>query len=391
MTSSDNSRCARAGEIEAFTTPPSVPPIFQTTAFDVADLDQLQAISAGEQHGYIYTRDRNPNHDAFARAIAELDGGEAGVACSSGMGALAAIVLAHVESGDHLIVARVLYGRSLQLVRHLTESFRVDVTLVDATRPDEFRAAVTPRTKLAIVETLSNPLVEVTDIPAVTAALEHVPLLVDSTFTTPCLLKPIAHGARYVLHSASKHLNGHGDVTLGVVVGPRDIMDRSRELASIFGMNANPFDCWLATRGLRSLPLRMTRISETAHKIAGLLEQHPRVGRVFYPGLTSHPSHATAAALLTRGCGGIVSFEVAGDGRESASRFMRAASAIPFSPTLGDSRTTISHPASTSHRYLDASEREHCGVTDNLLRLSVGLEAADDLQTELEQGLAALR
>src|SRR6516165_2331062 len=285
---SDDAICARGGWYPEFRTRPSAPAIFQTTAFDMHGLEQLDAVAAGTEKGYIYTRDGNPNHDAFAADVARLERAEAGVVCASGMGAMTAALLAHVKTGDHVVAARVLYGRTYQLLNHLSSAFGVTTTYVDATQPEEFARAITPRTKLAIVETISNPLMEVADLPAIAAALGEVPLLVDSTFATPCLLQPIEHGARLVFHSASKYLNGHGDVMLGVIVGKRDGVRRVKGLAALYGVNSNPFECWLASRGLRTLPLRMQRASQTALALARFLTTQPAVQRVYYPGLESH-------------------------------------------------------------------------------------------------------
>jgi cystathionine beta-lyase/cystathionine gamma-synthase len=353
-------------------------------------LEQLEAVASGRETGYIYTRDGNPNHDAFAADVARLEGAEAGVVCASGMGAMTAALLAHVKSGDHIVAARVLYGRTSQMLNHLQASFGVTTTYVDATRPEEFSRAVTPQTKLAVVETISNPLMEVADLPAIVAELGEVPLLVDSTFATPCLARPLEHGARLVFHSASKYLNGHGDVMLGVIVGKRDVVRRVRGLAALYGVNSNPFECWLASRGLRTLPLRIERVSRTAGELARFLAKQPAVARVYYPGLEEHPSHAAARRMLTRGFGGMLSFELRGGKPAVAGLFRALADLIPFSPTLADARSTLSFPAGTSHKFMTADERAACGISDGLVRLSVGLESVEDLTRELTRALATV-
>lgn len=381
---------ARGGWASDFVTRPSAPPLYQTTAFDLEDLGQLDDVVSGAAQGYIYTRDGNPNQEAFAGDVARLEGAAAGVACSSGMGALTAALMALLKTGDHVVAARVLYGRTGQLLNHLQKQFGIDVTFVDANHPEQFAAAVTPATKLAIVESVSNPLLEVADLPALAAAVGDVPLLVDSTFATPCLLRPIDHGATLVWHSASKYLNGHGDVMLGVIVGPRDLIRRIKGLSSLYGVNSNPYECWMASRGLRTLPLRMERVSATAQTLAEFLSAQPQIGRVYYPGLPDHATRAQAAGLLTRGCGGMLSCELQG-GRPAVDAFFRElAESIPFSPTLADARTTLSYPAGTSHKFMTAAERAECGITDGLVRLSVGLEDAADLQRELQLGLSCL-
>ena len=237
--------CARGDFADSRSTAASVSPIYQTTAFDLEDLQHLADLSAGQQSGFIYSRDSNPNHEAFAATVARLEGAEAGLVCASGMGAMAAMVLAHVGKGDHVVAARVLYGRTCQFLLRLQSQFGVDVSFVDGTHPQAFREQATEQTKLGIVETVSNPLLEVADVPAIAEALGDIPLLVDSTFTTPCLQKPLELGASCVFHSASKYLNGHGDAMLGVVVGQQRQIDEAAAVATLLGMNTNPFESWL--------------------------------------------------------------------------------------------------------------------------------------------------
>ncbi len=386
---SESTLAARGGWVGEFTTRTSSPPVYMTTAFDIHSLDQLDAVASGQEKGYIYTRDGNPNHEAFANDVARLEGAEAGVVTASGMGALTAVLMAMVKSGEHVLAARVLYGRTGQLLNHLATSFGLKVTYFDVADPAALRGLVTPDTKLCIVESISNPLLEVADLPRLVATLGSVPLLVDSTFGTPCLIRPIEHGATLVWHSVSKYLNGHGDVMAGVVVGPHGLLRKIRAMSSLYGVNANPFESWLASRGLRTLPLRMERVSQTALAIAAFLEQHPRVTKVFYPGLASHPDHALAQRLLPRGCGGMLAFDVAG-GRSAVDGLFRAlADVIPFSPTLADARTTVSYPAGTSHKFMTAAERATYGIGDGLVRLSIGLEDPADLQRDLQRGLDA--
>ena len=211
---------ARAGWSPDFTTRTSSPPIYMTTAFDIDSLDHLDAVAGGREKGYIYTRDGNPNHEAFANDIARMEQAESGVVTASGMGALTAVLMAMLKTGEHVIAARVLYGRTGQLLNHMASSFGLKVTYFDLDDLEGLRAAILPETKLCIVESISNPLLEVADLPAIAAVLKNIPLLVDNTFATPCLLQPVKHGATLVWHSASKYLNGHGDVMAGIVVGP---------------------------------------------------------------------------------------------------------------------------------------------------------------------------
>ena len=397
MTDEDSDRptdpstlAARAGWSPNFTTRTSSPPIYQTTAFDIESLEQLDAVASGREKGYIYTRDGNPNHEAFAYDVARLEGAEAGVVTASGMGALTAVLTAMVKTGEHVIAARVLYGRTGQLLNHMASSFGLKVTYFEIDDIEALRAAITTETRLCIVESISNPLLEVADLPAIVESLNGIPLLVDSTFATPCLLRPIDHKATLVWHSVSKYLNGHGDVMAGIVVGPNNLIRRIRAMSSLYGVNTNPFESWLAARGLRSLPLRMTRVSESAMTITRFLATMPQVSKVFYPGLETHPHFERARKLLPHGCGGMLAFDLPGGRAAVDTLFRSLAETIPFSPTLADARTTVSYPAGTSHKFMTATERSTYGITDGLVRLSVGLEEPADLIKELSAALCKI-
>ena len=390
QSTSPHTLSARAGITPDSITRSSAPPLYLTTAFDFESLDQLDVVASGQQKGYLYTRDGNPNHEAFANDVARLEGAEAGVVTASGMGALSAVLMAMVKSGDHVLAARVLYGRSGQLLNHMAASFGLKVTYFDVDDLESLEAAITSETRLCLIESISNPLLEVADIPAIADRLKQIPLLVDSTFATPCLIRPIDHGGTLVWHSASKYLNGHGDVMSGVVVGPNQLIRRIRAMLSLYGVNANPFESWLAARGLRTLPLRMQRVSQTALDLARFLQTVPSVTKVIYPGLDNHPHHARSNRLLPNGCGGMVSFDLSG-GRSGVDQlFRQLAHQIPFSPTLADARSTLSYPAGTSHKFMTAAERKEYGIGDGLVRLSVGLEDVADLQTELGEALSRI-
>lgn len=380
----------RLGHIAKSVTTPTCPPIYQTAAFDVPDLDVLHAMIRGEAHGHIYTRDSNPNHQALAEAVAALEHLDAGAVFSSGMGAIACVLLGLAAAGDHVIISRSLYGRTLQLAAYLERRFGIAVTTVDVQDPSQFRAAATPKTRFALIESISNPLLDVADIAAIADALGPVPLVVDNTFTTPELIQPALHGAAVVIHSASKYLNGHGDVMLGVAAASAHLIKKISEAMTIFGINANPFESWLCLRGLRTLPLRMQQICATTVRLAEFLHTHPAVRKTHHPLLPDHPQHTLATQLYPQGTGGIIAFELRGGGQDAVSRFMRYAHTIPFSPTLADTRTTLSHPASTSHRYMTESQRAAAGITDELIRLSVGLEPFELLRDELDAALRAV-
>lgn len=378
---------ARMGEIQPFATQPSAPPIYQTTAFDVPDFETLNQIYHGETPGHIYTRDSNPNHSALADSIAELEGAEAGAVFASGMGAIAAVALTLAESGGHVIVGRSLYGISMKLMERLERKFKVEMTWVDVCDVASIKAACQANTKFCIVESISNPLLEVADIAGISEAIGEVPLVVDNTFTTPLLIRPLQYGATLVVHSASKYLNGHGDVMLGVAAGSLQTMKSVRSTSSLFGQNANPFESWLTQRGLKTLPLRMKHICETTNQLADFLSKHPAIARTNHPSLPSHATYELASELYPNGCGGIISFEVAGGGKERCNALIKACPSIPFSPTLADSRTTFSHPASTSHAYMKRTARQKIGIQDELIRLSVGLEPFEVLRDELDEAL----
>ncbi|MDG1896905.1 MAG: aminotransferase class I/II-fold pyridoxal phosphate-dependent enzyme [Fuerstiella sp.] len=379
---------SRQGNPPDFVTEPSTAPIYQTTAFDVPDLKVLADIYSGNVTGHVYTRDSNPNHAALSESIAQMEGAEAGCVFSSGMGAIAASLMHLAGSGDHIIVAKSLYGITLKLIGRLHQKFGVHVSYVDAADPESIRGALQANTKLCLVETISNPLLEVTDIRMVADTLGEVPLVVDSTFTTPELIRPIEHGATIVVHSASKYLNGHGDVMLGVAAGTVRRMKSVRSMASAFGQNGNPFESWLTQRGLKTLPLRMKQICHTTTRLADFLQGHAGTRQVFHPSLPEHGTHQLATTLYPNGTGGIISFRLVADGKEGVSRFMRAAENIPFSPTLADPRTTLSHPATTSHAFMSRQDRAAIGITDELVRLSVGLESFDVLRDELDEALS---
>ena len=381
---------SRMGHPRASVTSPSAPPIYQTTAFDVPDLDVLHALYEGRASGDVYTRDSNPNHTALAESIAIMEDAEAGAVFASGMGAAGSIFLALTSAGDHVILARALYGKTLQLASRMQQQFGLQISYFDADLPEQLKELVTEKTRFVLVETVSNPLLQVADIEAIASFLNDSIPLVDSTFTTPELIRPLNLGASIVFHSASKYLNGHGDVMLGVAAGRKSLIRKMSETSSIFGQNANPFESWLCQRGLRTLPLRMKQICQTTLELARELSQHPAVRKVHHPLLAGHPSQAIASRLYPDGTGGILALELAGNGFSVVNRFMQAASGMPFSPTLADARTTISHPATTSHRFMTAEQRAEIGIRDELIRVSVGLEPLEQLKAEFSQVLEAI-
>jgi cystathionine gamma-synthase len=370
-------------------TRPLVPPIVQTSVFAIPDLDALDRIMSGEEPGYIYTRDAHPNARMLAAQIAQLEGAPWGIITSSGMAAISAIVLATVQQGQRIVASNRLYGRTVQLFQQELSRFGVGVDFVDCNDLHAVEKSLAAGGRMLFVETMSNPLLRVADLGRL-AELSHrygSLFVVDNTFATPTLVRPIELGADFVMESLTKILAGHGDVTLGAVVGKNaDMLAPLQSASSIFGFASNPFDCWLAERGLATLELRLKAACANALALAEWLPSQAGVSAVHYPGLPQHPDHSIARELLQGGFGHMLCFELSG-GRDAVNRFMRQAKGIPFSPSLGDVATTLSHPATTSHRYVSAEERQRQGIGDGLIRLSVGVEGIESLKAEFVRGL----
>ena len=381
--------CARTTPFPPSATPPVSPPIQLSSVYEVADLDQVDAIYESRARGFIYARDANPNARQLADKIARLEGAEAALTCASGMAAESAVFLALTGQGDHVALSEGLYGRTGTLVGKELARFGVTFNLFDPAQPESLRKILRERTKLVFVETITNPLVRVTDIAGLAGVckVSGIPLAVDHTFA-PMLCRPIELGADIVIHSATKLIGGHSDVTLGLVAGRADFIVRLSHLASTFGLTGNPFDSWLAYRGLSTLALRVDRTSRSALKIAEFLSRAPKVCRVNYPGLSSHPDHSLASSLFQDGFGAMMSFDLGG--RAEADRFIQGLSHIPYAPSLGDVSTTLSHPTTTSHRFQTPEDWAKQGITPGLIRLSIGLEHIDDIRKDLEAGLAAV-
>jgi cystathionine gamma-synthase len=363
------------------------PPIYQTNVFVFEDLATADAVWEHERPGFVYGRFGTPNHAMLETMLAALEGGEAALVTASGMAAVTALCCGLLEPGDHLIAARDLYGSTAALLAEEARRLGIDTTFVDATRPAEVLAARRPTTRAVFVEALSNPLLRLADIEGLAALTrEGIHLVVDASLATPVLLAPLALGATVVVHSVTKFLSGHGDVTAGVLVGPAPIVDRARASVIRIGATLGPFDAWLAARGLRTLHVRLERQSESALRIARWLESHAAVARVHYPGLESHPQRALAKTLFPRHAGALLSFELQA-GRRAVETMMARLRLIEFAPSFGDTATTWSYPARTSHRGIPEARRQELGIGDGVVRLSVGLEAADDLIDDLAGAL----
>ncbi|SIO57889.1 cystathionine gamma-synthase/methionine-gamma-lyase [Singulisphaera sp. GP187] len=384
----DSTTCARPAEEPPSRTAPLVPPIELSAVYRIEGLDQIDALYEGREPGFIYARDGHPNAVRLASKVATLEGAEAALVCASGMGAEAALLLTLLGPGDEVALSEGLYGRTVALVARELARFDIGHRTFDATRPSTLRAVIGPKTRVVFAETLSNPLVRLADIEGLAEVAREVkaPLVIDHTFA-PLLCRPLELGAEVVAHSATKLIGGHSDLTLGLLAGRGDLIGRVSTVASTFGLTGNPFESWLALRGVATLALRSTRACATALDLAERLAGVREVAAVHYPGLPDHPDHARSARLLKGGFGTILTIDLTERGRADA--FIRGLRHIPFAPSLGDVATTLSHPATTSHRGQSADQWARQGITPGLIRLSIGLEDPDDLWEDLHQALQA--
>jgi len=363
--------------------------LYLTSSFVFGSAAQAAARFSGEEPGNVYARFSNPTVTAMQERLAALEGAEACVATASGMSAILSLAMAMLKAGDHVVASTGLFGATQQLFGTILSKFGIETSFVAATELDAYRAAVTPRTRLFFVETPSNPLTEVIDLAAV-AEIAHTAgalFAVDNCFCTPALQRPLELGADVVVHSATKYLDGQGRVLGGAVAGAKVVVDEVLKFLRTAGPSISPFNAWVILKGLETLRIRMEAQSATSLNLARWLEQQPGVVRVFYPGLASHPQHALAMRQQKSG-GAIVSFEVAG-GRERAWQVVDATRMISITANLGDTKTTITHPASTTHGRISAEARAAAGIGEGLLRIAVGLESIEDLRADLARGLKA--
>ncbi len=371
---------------------PVTTPVYRAVSYAYDDMDDLDAIFAGTREGYVYSRYGNPTVRAFEQAVAALEGAEDAIACASGMAAIhLALMAAGCQAGTTVVAAQDVYGATYALLARFLPLLGVQTRFVDVADLEAVRRALEEaRPKVVLFETLSNPLLKVADVPALVEMAHRAGALVvlDHTFATPYLLQPAAFGVDVIVHSATKYLGGHGDVLAGVVVSSAEQIARAREWMKVLGANLAPDTAYLALRGLKTLPVRMARQCANALAVAQWLREHPRVARVFYPGLPDHPQHAVAKRLFREGCfGGMVSFEIAGADQEAVFRFMEALKVILPATSLGDVYSLTLYPAHSSHRALTPEERAAVGIGAGLVRLSVGLEDPGDILADLEQAL----
>lgn len=368
--------------------------IYPTSSFVYSSAREAAARFSGDEEGNIYSRFTNPTVQGFERRLAALEGGERAIATASGMAAIMSLCLSLMKQGDHVVCSRSVFGSTVSLFEKYISRSGIETTFVDPGDLTAWRSAIRPTTRLFFMETPSNPLAEVTDIQAVSKIAHDcgAKLVVDNCFLTPVLQKPLSLGADIVMHSATKHLDGQGRVVGGAVIGSQADMEEVFGFIRTAGACMSPFNAWVFQKGLETLPLRMRAHSDNALEIAQWLESHPRIERVFYSGLASHPQHQLAARQQ-KAFGAVLSFEVKatkGDRQSAAWRFIDATRMVSITGNLGDVKTTITHPATTTHGRMSRSARESAGINDHLIRLSVGLEEVDDLKADLQLGLDAV-
>ena len=363
--------------------------MFLTSSFMFDNAAQAAARFIGEEPGNIYSRFTNPTVTMFEQRLAAMEGAEQCVATASGMSAILACCMGLLKSGDHIVASRSIFGATVNLFSGILKKFGVETTFVSATDASEWTAAVRPSTRLFFLETPSNPLTEISDIAAIAAVAKKCGALlaVDNCFCTPILQRPFDFGADIVIHSATKYLDGQGRVLGGAVLGSRKNMEGVYQFLRTAGPTMSAFNAWIFLKGLETLKIRMDAHSANSLAVAQWLEAQPNVARVFYPGLPSHPQHQLALQQQKTG-GGIVSFEVKG-GREAAWRLIDSTRLVSITANLGDTKTTLTHPATTTHGRITPEARAAAGITEGLLRIAVGLEAVSDIQNDLARGLGS--
>ncbi|MDD5179732.1 MAG: O-succinylhomoserine sulfhydrylase [Gallionellaceae bacterium] len=362
--------------------------MFLTSSFVFDNAAQAAARFIGEEPGNIYSRFTNPTVTMFEQRLAAMEGAEQCVATASGMSAILACCMGLLKSGDHIVASRSIFGATVNLFGGILKKFGVETTFVSATDVNEWTAAVRSNTRLFFLETPSNPLTEISDIAAIAAVAKKCGALlaVDNCFCTPILQRPLELGADIIIHSATKYLDGQGRVLGGAVLGSRKNMEGVYQFLRTAGPTMSAFNAWIFLKGLETLKIRMDAHSANSLALAQWLEAQPNVARVFYPGLPSHPQHRLALQQQKTG-GGIVSFEVKG-GREAAWRVIDSTRMVSITANLGDTKTTLTHPATTTHVRITPEARAAAGITEGLLRIAVGLEAVSDIKNDLARGLA---
>lgn len=370
---------------------PLLPPIYQNSTFQFQSASECASAFIDEESGYVYTRWGNPTQKVLEQKIAALEGGEAALATASGMGAISIALLTALADGGHVVAMETLYSATYNLLNEDLTQMGVETTFVDATDLDKVESAIRPDTKVIYLESPTNPLLKLVDLAACAeiAKAHNITSIIDNTFATPCGQQPIALGIDIVLHSITKYLSGNGAVVAGAIVGEKAFIERTQKGAlRNFGAVISPFNAWLTLLGIPTLPLRFERHCENALRIAMFLEDHPAVAWVRYPGLPSHPQHALAKRQMN-GFGGMITLELKG-GRAAGEQLVNRLQLCSLAVSLGDVRTLVCHPASTTHSHVPIEVRQQTGITDGLVRFSIGLEDAEDIMVDLEQGLGSL-
>lgn len=367
-------------------------PIYSTSTFEFDSAEQGGARFAGQEQGYIYSRLGNPTVAVLEEKLAALENAEAALAVSSGIGAVTTALWTALKAGDHVVADETLYGCTFAFLNHGISRFGVDVSFVDTSDLAAVKAALRPNTRVMYLETPANPNLKIVDLQALAAlAHQHNPdllVIVDNTFATPFLQRPLELGCDVALHSATKYLNGHGDVIAGMIAGKADFIAQCRSfgLKDMTGAVLGAFEAYLIIRGMKTLPLRVERHCQNAMTVAEFLQQHPAVERVYYPGLSAHPGHDVAVRQMHGGFGGILAFEVKG-GFDAGKKVINSAQLAKVAVSLGDCETLIEHPASMTHSPYTPAERAAAGISEGLIRLAVGLENVEDIIADLKQAL----
>jgi len=382
-------KAIHAGEESLPKTGPLAPPIHQNSTFRFATAEECVSAFTDEDTGYVYTRWGNPTQSVLERKIAVLEGGEAALATASGMAAVSTALLTILEHGDHVVAMDSLYSASHNFLDKELQRLGIETTFVDATHVNHIECAIQPNTKAIYIESPANPTLKLVDIAACAevAKAHNITSIIDNTFATPCGQQPIALGIDVVLHSMTKYLSGNGTVIAGIIVGSAEFVGESKKrVLRNFGGVISPFNAWLTLHGVATLPLRLERHSANAYQIAVFLEEHQEIEWVRYPGLPSHPQHDLAKRQMDA-FGGMIAFELKG-GVKAGERLVNRIEICSLAVSLGDVRTLICHPASTTHSLVSPEVRRHVGITDGLVRLSVGLEDAEDIIADLDQALS---
>src|SRR5690625_1614057 len=363
-------------------------PIFQTSTYTFDSAEQGERRFAGEEEGYMYSRLGNPTVTVLEKRIAALEGGERGLAFASGMAAVSSVLVALTKANDHILASEGLYGCTFGLLTMMKEKYNIDHDLSAMTTKEDIKALIRPNTTCIYVETPINPTMKLIDLEQVAEVARefNIPVVVDNTFSSPYIQRPLELGCDVVIHSATKYIGGHGDVIAGLAIGTKEFLDdvqmtTQKDMGGIM----SPFDAWLLIRGLKTLPLRMDRHSDNAEKVFEKLNSHSKITNVYYPGDQSHPDYSVKQKQMKRG-GGLISFEIKGTKRD-AQDFLNKLSFIKLAVSLGDAETLIEHPATMTHAVVPEEERKKMGISDQLIRLSVGLEDWEDVWEDIEQAL----